>query len=98
MSELKIDEVKCWRHPLNKETAAEEESYKMAYKSLFLIPISSLDISVRAMNSLKISEIKVLGQLLTFKKNDFRQIRSVGNITITELTELLFEKYNIVWK
>jgi DNA-directed RNA polymerase subunit alpha len=56
--------------------------------------LSDMDLSVRALNCLKTSEIEILADLVKLQRNDLMKFRNFGKKSLTELDELLV-KYNL---
>lgn len=61
------------------------------------IDIDSLDISVRAYNILKSANIKTIGDLASFSKDELRRFRNCGNRSIEEFEEIL-SSYGLKFK
>ncbi len=58
-------------------------------RQLLKTKLVDLDLSVRALNCLKAAEVKSLGDLVKFNKNDLLKFRNFGKKSLTELDELL---------
>ncbi|MDR2286754.1 MAG: DNA-directed RNA polymerase subunit alpha [Prevotellaceae bacterium] len=56
--------------------------------------LSDMDLSVRALNCLKTSDIDILADLVKLQRNDLMKFRNFGKKSLTELDELLV-KYNL---
>jgi len=55
------------------------------------IKFSDCVVSVRALNCLNCAEIKTIGELIVYSKNEFMKMRNVGKRTTDELVEFLAE-------
>ncbi|HZC77377.1 MAG TPA: DNA-directed RNA polymerase subunit alpha C-terminal domain-containing protein, partial [Ktedonobacterales bacterium] len=55
-------------------------------------PIEELDLSVRAYNCLKRSNITRVGQVLTMNRDDLLAVRNFGEKSLTELAERLGQR------
>lgn len=58
-------------------------------RQLLKTKLVDLDLSVRALNCLKVAEVDTLGDLVKFNKNDLLKFRNFGKKSLTELDELL---------
>lgn len=65
----------------------DEEVLRM--RQLLKTKLVDLDLSVRALNCLKSSEVETLGELVRFNKTDLLKFRNFGKKSLTELDELL---------
>jgi DNA-directed RNA polymerase subunit alpha len=52
-------------------------------------PIDDVGLSVRSLNSLKNSNIRTLGDLVTFSEDDLLKVKNVGEKALSEIAELL---------
>ena len=68
----------------------DEESLHM--RQLLKTKLIDMDLSVRALNCLKASEVDTLGDLVSFNKNDLMKFRNFGRKSLTELEELVILK------
>jgi DNA-directed RNA polymerase subunit alpha len=60
--------------------------------SIYETPIEDLDLSVRAYNCLKRSNITRVGQVLTMSQDDLLAVRNFGEKSLTELRDKLIER------
>ena len=58
-------------------------------RQLLKTKLVDMDLSVRALNSLKAAEVETLGELVVFNKTDLLKFRNFGKKSLTELDELL---------
>jgi DNA-directed RNA polymerase subunit alpha len=63
-------------------------------RQLLSTKLSDMDLSVRALNCLKTSEIDILADLVKLQRNDLMKFRNFGKKSLTELDELL-SKHNL---
>ncbi|ANQ51385.1 DNA-directed RNA polymerase subunit alpha [Flammeovirga yaeyamensis] len=61
-------------------------------RAMLETPISELELSVRAYNSLKAGEVKTLGELVSLEVRDLMKFRNFGKKTLTELEEMLSDR------
>ncbi|NLR91599.1 MULTISPECIES: DNA-directed RNA polymerase subunit alpha [Flammeovirga] len=61
-------------------------------RAMLETPISDLELSVRAYNSLKAGEVKTLGELVSLEVRDLMKFRNFGKKTLTELEEMLSDR------
>ncbi len=61
----------------------DEEALRM--RQLFKTKMVDLDLSVRALNCLKASDVETLGQLCSFNRNDLLKFRNFGKKSLNEL-------------
>ncbi|MEA5001406.1 MAG: DNA-directed RNA polymerase subunit alpha [Endomicrobiaceae bacterium] len=75
------------------EQAAAEEQTKQEDKTeeLKAQPISILDLSTRASNSLKNAEIETIGQLISYSEVDLMEFDKFGKTSLTEIKKKLEE-------
>ncbi|HEX6798386.1 MAG TPA: DNA-directed RNA polymerase subunit alpha [Ktedonobacterales bacterium] len=71
--------------------ARGETSYLIPQR-IYDMPIEELDLSVRAYNCLKRSNITRVGQVLTMNRDDLLAVRNFGEKSLTELEEKLLER------
>jgi DNA-directed RNA polymerase subunit alpha len=83
------------------EVKVKEESGYVDYdddtaqlSQLLNTKLSDMDLSVRALNCLKTSEIDVMADLVKLQRNDLMKFRNFGKKSLTELDELL-AKHNL---
>ncbi|MFI5273264.1 MAG: DNA-directed RNA polymerase subunit alpha [Ktedonobacterales bacterium] len=62
-------------------------------QKIYDMPIEELDLSVRAYNCLKRSNITRVGQVLTMNRDDLLAVRNFGEKSLTELEEKLRERH-----
>jgi DNA-directed RNA polymerase subunit alpha len=67
----------------------EFDEISLHIRQLLKTKIEDMDMSVRASNCLKSAEIKTLGELVTFHKNDLLKFRNFGKKSLTELENLV---------
>jgi DNA-directed RNA polymerase subunit alpha len=65
-------------------------------RQLLNTKLNDMDLSVRALNCLKTSEIETLADLVRLQRNDLMKFRNFGKKSLTELDELL-AKHNLVF-
>lgn len=65
----------------------DEEVLKM--RQLLKTKLVDLDLSVRALNCLKAADVKTLGELVTYNRDDLLKFRNFGKKSLTEIDELL---------
>ena len=65
--------------------------------STLYISVVDLDISVRLLNVLKVNDLKTIGDVLRFKRQDFLRFRNFGAKSLSELEDIL-EKFNLKLK
>ena len=58
-------------------------------RQLLKTKLVDMDLSVRALNSLKSADVETLGELVVFNKTDLLKFRNFGKKSLTELDELL---------
>lgn len=73
-----------------KKEIIDEEILKI--RKLLKIPLSDLDLSVRAFNCLKAANVKNLSDLVKLEVNDMMKFRNFGKKSLTELENLVKEK------
>jgi DNA-directed RNA polymerase subunit alpha len=80
---------------------AQDEGYYNEYdedtvqlRQLLITKLSDMDLSVRALNCLKTSEIETLADLVKLQRNELMKFRNFGKKSLTELDELL-TKHNL---
>ena len=83
------------RITLEADEIAQTESYdeeSLHMRQLLKTKLVDMDLSVRALNSLKAAEVDTLGDLVSFNKNDLMKFRNFGKKSLTELDELVANK------
>jgi len=65
------------------EASADEVNKKMA------IPVTELDLSVRASNCLEYAKIKTLGELVTKEEDELLELKNFGKTTLVEIKKKL---------
>ena len=58
-------------------------------RQLLKTKLIDMDLSVRALNCLKATDVETLGDLCTYNKNDLLKFRNFGKKSLTELEDLL---------
>ena len=84
------------RITLESDEQVEEEEFdesSLHMRQLLKTKLSDMDLSVRALNCLKAADIDTLGDLVSFNKNDLLKFRNFGKKSLTELEELVENKY-----
>ncbi len=77
-------------HEVVKADMYNEEIIHM--RKLLKTKLIDMDLSVRALNCLKVAEVETLEDLVAFNKNDLMKFRNFGKKSLTELEELIFVK------
>ncbi|QTY27335.1 DNA-directed RNA polymerase subunit alpha [Flavobacterium sp. CS20] len=83
------------RITLETEEMAQTETYDeeaLHMRQLLKSRLSDLDLSVRALNCLKVAEVETLGDLVSYNKNDLMKFRNFGKKSLSELEELVSNK------
>jgi len=65
----------------------DEEILKM--RQLLKTKLVDLDLSVRALNCLKAADVKTLGELVTYNRDDLLKFRNFGKKSLTEIDEMI---------
>ncbi len=65
----------------------DEEILKM--RQLLKTKLIDLDLSVRALNCLKAADVKTLGDLVTYNRDDLLKFRNFGKKSLTEIDEMI---------
>jgi len=68
---------------VEEEVSADEVNKKMA------VPVSELDLSVRASNCLENANIKTLGELVTKEEDELLELKNFGKTTLVEIKKKL---------
>ena len=68
---------------VEEEASADEVNKKMA------IPVTELDLSVRASNCLEYAKIKTLGELVTKEEDELLELKNFGKTTLVEIKKKL---------
>ena len=75
------------------KTVTEEfDETSLHIRQLLKTKLVDMDLSVRALNCLKASDVETLGDLVAFNKNDLLKFRNFGKKSLTELEELVKSK------
>ncbi len=61
-------------------------------RQLLKTRLIDLDLSVRALNCLKVADVDTLGQLVAYNKNDLLKFRNFGKKSLAELEDLVKSK------
>lgn len=69
------------------ETATREQLYQQ-----FMLPVTELDLSVRAQNCLESENIRTIGELVRMKEEDLVKLRNFGRVTLKEIEKKLQER------
>ena len=72
-----------------KEDEYDEESL---HETILKTRLVDMDLSVRALNCLKKTEVDTLGDLVSYNRNDLMKFRNFGKKSLTELDALVREK------
>lgn len=68
-------------------TATREQLYQQ-----FMLPVTELDLSVRAQNCLESENIRTIGELCRMKEEDLVKLRNFGRVTLKEIEKKLQER------
>ncbi len=77
---------------VEKTVTEEFDENSLHIRQLLKTKLDDLDLSVRALNCLKTAEVKTLGDLVKYNKNDLLKFRNFGKKSLTELEELVKNK------
>ena len=83
------------RITLEADEIAQTESYdeeSLHMRQLLKTKLVDMDLSVRALNCLKIAELETLADLVKYNKSDLLKFRNFGKKSLTELEELVHSK------
>lgn len=83
------------RITLDNEEKSETEEFdetSLHMRQLLKTKLVDMDLSVRALNCLKATDIETLGNLVSFNKNDLLKFRNFGKKSLTELEDLIEAK------
>ena len=82
--EVENKSLRKWmeEHQMEVQEAIEQDAGRTALLEKKLI---DLDISVRALNCLKMAEVETLGDLIKYRKGELMKFRNFGKKTLTEL-------------
>lgn len=69
------------------ETATREQLYQQ-----FMLPVTELDLSVRAQNCLESENIRTISELVRMKEEDLVKLRNFGRVTLKEIEKKLIER------
>jgi DNA-directed RNA polymerase subunit alpha len=81
---------------LTPEGYSEYDEDTVQLRQLLNTKLSDMDLSVRALNCLKTSDIETLADLVKLPRNDLMKFRNFGKKSLTELDELL-TKHNLAF-
>lgn len=86
--EVENKSLRKWmeEHQMEVQEAIEQDAGRTALLEKKLI---DLDISVRALNCLKMAEVETLGDLIKYRKGELMKFRNFGKKTLTELENLV---------
>lgn len=76
----------------NTNVIKEEKQDEIIDTSILNIPIEDLGLSVRAFNCLEIAEVKTLGDLVVFNREDLLKFRNFGRHSLIEIEEIVESK------
>jgi len=80
---------------LEVESKSETEEFdesSLHMRQLLKTKLIDLDLSVRALNCLKVADVDTLGQLVAYNKNDLLKFRNFGKKSLAELEDLVKSK------
>lgn len=80
---------------LEVESKSETEEFdesSLHMRQLLKTRLIDLDLSVRALNCLKVADVDTLGQLVAYNKNDLLKFRNFGKKSLAELEDLVKSK------
>ncbi len=75
-----------------KEDSDEFDEEALRMRQLLKTKLTEMELSVRALNCLKVANVNTLGELVSNKKSDLLKFRNFGKKSLTELEELLESK------
>lgn len=75
-----------------KSSTEEFDENSLHMRQLLKVPLVDLDLSVRALNCLKSADVKTLGDLVSYNRNDLLKFRNFGKKSLTELDDLVANK------
>ena len=86
--EVENKSLRKWmeEHQMEVQEAIEQDAGRTALLEKKLI---DLDISIRALNCLKMAEVETLGDLIKYRKGELMKFRNFGKKTLTELENLV---------
>lgn len=70
----------------------EDAGTREALYQQFSLPVSELDLSVRAQNCLESENIRTIGELCRMKEDDLVKLRNFGRVTLKEIEKKLSER------
>ncbi|PKP35323.1 MAG: DNA-directed RNA polymerase subunit alpha, partial [Bacteroidetes bacterium HGW-Bacteroidetes-15] len=73
----------------DKSEVEEFDESSLHMRQLLKTKLDDLNLSVRALNCLKVADIDTLGDLVLYNKNDLLKFRNFGRKSLTELEELV---------
>lgn len=87
---LFVDEKIAFESPQTENEVLDESTLHI--RTLLKTKLSTMNLSVRALNCLKAAEVETLGDLVAFYKSDLLKFRNFGRKSLTELEDLVKEK------
>ena len=90
--ELKPEFGEQIRPAIEGGVAIDDVAQREALYQQFMLPVSELDLSVRAMNCLESEGIKTIGELVRQKEDDLVRLRNFGRVTLKEIEKKLEER------
>jgi len=76
----------------SKSETEEFDESSLHMRQLLKTRLIDLDLSVRALNCLKVADVDTLGQLVAYNKNDLLKFRNFGKKSLAELEDLVKSK------
>lgn len=70
----------------------DDAAQREALYQQIMLPVSELDLSVRALNCLESEGIKTIGELVKQKEDDLVKLRNFGRVTLKEIEKKLEER------
>ena len=70
----------------------DDAAQREALYQQIMLPVTELDLSVRAMNCLEAEGIKTIGELVRQKEDDLVKLRNFGRVTLKEIEKKLEER------
>ncbi len=84
-----FSDEKITLEPSEQEENEEFDEEVLHMRQLLKTKLVDMDLTVRALNCLKSAEVKTLGELVVFNRNDLLKFRNFGKKSLTELDDLL---------
>ncbi|MCA8920883.1 MAG: DNA-directed RNA polymerase subunit alpha [Planctomycetes bacterium] len=72
-------------------SASDDVQREVLYQQ-FILPVSELDLSVRAANCLESENIRTIGELCRRREEDLSKVRNFGRVTLKEIEKKLAER------